>query len=119
MKVKDYFGDRFFSKEDNISLDFIHAETENNYEKGAMTLNWQLTINVGQKDDTGCVDALIIDFSHAQYPTLLSDTEESQSPEFSIIQLPKGWDARKAHDLVSKYTKEIESAIDEFELEDL
>lgn len=118
-KVKDYFGDKFLSEEENITLDFIHAETENEYERGAMTLNWQLTINVGQKDKYDCVDALIVDFSDAQYPTLLQDAadEGQQNPEFSIIQLPNGWDKQKAVDLISKYRKEIELAIDEFEME--
>jgi len=118
-KVKDYFGEKFLSESENIKLDFIHAEMENNYEKGAMTLNWQLTINVGQNDESGHVDALIVNFSHAQYPTLLVEDDKEQTPEFSIIQLPNGWDKQTVVDLVAKYRKEIELAIDEFELEDI
>lgn len=115
-RVKDYYGEKFLNKEENIKLDFIHAELENNYEKNAQTLSWCLTINTGKTDDKGYVDALIIEISNAQYPSFFEVPEgEFNTVEFKTIQLPDGMTQQQANELISKLSKEIDLAIEEFE----
>lgn len=120
-RIKDYFGDYYLSKEENIKLDFIHAEESLiPGEDYVETNGWTLTINVGQTNEKGYVDALIIEISDAQYPTFLDQYSEKPEArvEFKIKQLPEGWDRKRAFDLVSKYAKEIEQAISDFEIEE-
>lgn len=115
-RVKDYYGEKFLNKEENIKLDFIHAELENNYEKNAQTLSWCLTINTGKTDDKGYVDALIIEISNAQYPSFFEVPEgEFNTVEFKTIQLPDGMTQQQANELIFKLSKEIDLAIEEFE----
>jgi len=115
-RVKDYYGEKFLSKEDNIKLDFIHAELENPYEKNAQTLNWCLTINTGKTDEKGYVDALIIEISQAQYPSFFEVAEgEFNTVEYKTIQLPSGMSPQEAKEIISQLSKEINSAIEEFE----
>lgn len=114
-RVKDYFGEKFLNESENIKLDFIHAQLENGYETNANATNWQLTINVGQTDPNGYVDALIIDVSMAQYPSFFDDYEGDI--EFKTVQRPEGWGQEKVKHFVFKYRSEIDKAIEEFEKE--
>lgn len=117
-KVKDYFGEKYLSKEENIKLDFICAEPEG-YEKNSPSASWDLTINTGIKDAQGYVDALIIRVSAKQYPSFLYRKHgENNKVEFSFVQIPTGMSEDEARSLISKYAVEIEDALDEFENED-
>ena len=117
-KVKDFYGDKFLSVEENITVDFIHSHSEG-YEKNSPTVSWDLTINTGVKDEKGYVDVLIIKITDAQYSSFLDAKHgETVDVEFSIIQTPKGMTEEEVKVLVSKYAIQIESALDEVENED-
>ena len=118
-KVKDYFGEKFLNKEQNIKLDFIEAILDDPYDKHPKGLEWVLTINTGLTDDKGYIDALIIEISLAQYPSFDNlKVSDFDLLEYKTVQVPQEMTKVDAHKLVCENSQAIYNAITDFENED-
>lgn len=97
--------------EEGINIDFIHGETQYVGDSDFKEFTeWGLTINVGETDIKGYVDALIVNFKREDYQTFFSD-----ELKYEIEQVPSNnWDENKIKNLLIKHKDRIEDIISQF-----